>query len=119
MGPVILNASATAAAGSGVTATTITPTGEQRIHLVSLEVVRFAAALLVAGAAITNVTVTTGLSMNIPFPTDAAAQGSLHRYLYEPCIPLPSQLKGSVLTVTCPATTDVIWRVNMAYFLAN
>lgn len=112
--------SATAAAGSIVTATLPAVAGQfHRISAIVIE--RFAAAVLVPAATPTVVT-TTNLPGTLAFtlPADALAQGAVDRASYLPMgnAPLKASAAGTASTIVAPATTNVIWRVNVYYTTA-
>lgn len=115
--PLILTA--TGAAGAAVTATIPNPGVGLRNYITYFSINRFAAALLVAAA--TPVLVTT---TNLPgtlvfsFPADAAAQGTIDRLREDIAYPIASSAQNATTVVTCPATTNVIWRVTLGYYVA-
>jgi hypothetical protein len=111
--------SATGAAGAGVTLTI--PAGGAGVfnYLCYLQIIKFAAALLTAAA--TPVLVTTTGMTNTPtfsFNADAAAQGTSQEQKYEGQNPIIGSAAATAITIVCPATTGVIWRVNATYFQA-
>jgi hypothetical protein len=116
--PSTLLVTVTAATGVAATATLPAVTGLR--HIVDfIRVTRSATAVLTASA--TPVTVTT---TNLPggpimtFGADAAAQGADKiDELNFGSTGLAATALGTATTVVCPATTGVIWRVNVAYRL--
>jgi hypothetical protein len=110
---------AVGAAGAAVTATLPAPGVGLRQYVTLLSIGRFATTALTAGA--TPVTVTT---TNIPgawalsFPADAALQGTLDRWREDFGYPIAASAQNTALTVVCPATTGVIWRVTAGYYVA-
>lgn len=110
----------TATAASGVLATASLPAVAGLRHYIDfVQVSKFAAAALTAAA--TPVLVTT---TNIPgapilnFSAGAEAQGS--EFMKEMDFGsqgMSATAIGTATTVVCPATTGVIWRVNVAYRL--
>jgi hypothetical protein len=116
--PSTLLVTATAATGVTITATLPAVTGLR--HIVDfIRVTRSATATLTAAA--TPVLVTT---TNLPggpvltFGADAAVQGSDKEVVLDfGASGLAATALGTATTVVCPATTGVIWRVNVAYRL--
>lgn len=110
--------SVTGAAGAAVTATLAAPANAgDYIFIGRLIVQRFATALLTAGAAPLVVT-TTNLqgARALSFPADAALQGVVATELLELARPLRATTPGIAVTIVCPATPNVIWRVTADYF---
>jgi hypothetical protein len=116
--PSTLAVTATGVAGAAVTATLPLVTGLR--HVVDfIRVTRSATATLTAGATPTVVTTT-----NLPgtpaltFGADAAAQGvDKEGVLDFGSSGLAATALGTATTVVCPATPNVIWRVNVVYRL--
>jgi hypothetical protein len=110
---------AVGASGAAVTLTLPAPGIGLRQYVTYLSINRFAVALLTAGAAPVTVTTT-----NIPgtlafsFPADAAAQGTIDRWREDFSYPIMGTAQNTALTVVCPATPNVIWRVTGGYFVA-
>jgi hypothetical protein len=108
----------TAAVGVAATLTLPAVTGLKH-YLTYLRIVRFAAALLTAGA--TPVLVTT---TNTPGPlvfslaADAAAQGTIFSYQEDFSYPIAASAQGSATTIVAPATPNVMWRLTAGYYLA-
>jgi hypothetical protein len=111
-----LSVTATAAAGSAVTLTIPAPPLGQRAFINHIVISRFAAALLVA-AAVPNIVTTTNLNGNPAwdFQADAAAQGLIDRLILQGGTPWSSSVVTTSVTIVCPATTNVIWRVTAFY----
>jgi hypothetical protein len=105
----------TAAAGSGVTVT-IPAVANVTNRLAYLQIVMYAAAALTGGATPVVVT-TTGLpnSPAFTFPT-ALAVGQTVEEKYEGVLPMIATGANTAVTIVCPATPNVIWRVNAAYY---
>jgi hypothetical protein len=109
----------TGAAGAAVTLTLAAPGAGLRQYLTYLRITRFATTLLTAGT--TPVLVTT---TNIPgtlvfsMPADAAAQGTVFVYQEDFTYPIAGSALNTAMTVVCPATTGVIWRVSGGYYIA-
>lgn len=112
--PSISHVTATGAAAAAVTATL--PLVAQQIHYICrIEIVLYNSAARTGGA--TPVVVT---STNLPgnpawtFPS-AGAVGTVDRLVIEFPVPLASVAPGAATTIVCPATTGIIWRVNVTY----
>lgn len=117
--PATLTATATGAAAAAVTLTIPAVVGLRHV-LDSVRVTRFAAALLTAGA--TPVLVTTSNLNGSPvlsLPAEALAAGAATEH---PLDTGPRGLAATALntatTIVCPATPNVIWRVQAVYRLA-
>ncbi len=110
---------AVGAAGAAVTLTLPAPGVGLRQYLTYLSINRFAAALLTAGTAPVTVT-TTNLpgALAFSFPAEAAAQGTIDRWREDFAFPVAGSAQNTAMTVVCPATTNVIWRVTGGYFIA-
>jgi hypothetical protein len=115
--PILVTA--TAAAGTAVTLSMPTPGAGLRHYITYIRIVRFASALLTAGAAPVVVTTT-----NIPgalafsIPADAAAQGSAFPYQEDFSYPIAVSAQATATTIVAPATPSVIWRVTAGYYVA-
>jgi hypothetical protein len=107
------------ASGAATTLTLASPGAGLRHYLTYLSVNRFAAALLVAGAAPVTVT-TTNLpgTLAFSFPAEAAGAGTLDRWREDFAFPITSSAQGTATTIVCPATTNVIWRVTAGFYVA-
>lgn len=107
------------AAGAAVTLTLASPGAGLRQYLTYMSINRFATALLTAAAAPVTVT-TTNLpgSLAFSFGAEAALQGTLDRWREDFAYPLAAAAQGTAVTVVCPATTGVIWRVTAGYYVA-
>lgn len=107
------------AAGAAVTLTVPAPGAGLRQYLTYLSINKFAAALLVAAAAPVTVT-TTNLpgSLAFSFPADAAAQGTIDRWREDFASPIAASAQNTAVTIVCPATTNIIWRVTAGYIIA-
>lgn len=114
--PSALGVTVTGAAGAIATLTLPAP-GAGLFQIVDyIEVVHFAAALGVAAA--TPVLVTTTNVPGLPVlscRTDAFVQGSREVHRIGGSQPFKATTANTALTVVCPATTSVIWRVNALY----
>ena len=112
-------ATVTAAAGVAATLTIAAPGAGLRQYLTYLRIVRSASVALVAGAAPTIVT-TTNLpgSLAFTFGADASPQGT-DKYIQEDfAYPLAASAQNTAVTIVCPLTTSVIWRVTAGYYVA-
>lgn len=115
----LIGATATAAAGSAVTLTI--PAGAAGIfnYLSFLDIQAYAAAALTGAA--TPVTVTTTGILGTPswrFATAAAIGTLFGEVKYEGHAPVKGTAAATAMTIVCPATPNVIWTVNAAYFRA-
>lgn len=113
--PAELAVTATAAAGVGVTATLPAPPAGSSHYVALIQVVRYATAAL-AGGGVPLLVTTTNLPGNpvLDFSSQAAAEGDEVQVL-SPAKPLKSAAAATQTTVVCPATANVIWRVNVWY----
>jgi hypothetical protein len=114
-----LAVTATGLTGAAVTLTLPAPAAGLFHYVTSIEITKFASALLVAGA--TPVLVTT---TNLPgspvysFSAAASAAGTIDRYQVTPTTPLKSSVAATATTIVCPVATTTIWRVNVTYYTA-
>lgn len=109
---------ATGAAAAAVTLTIPSAGSGLFNYLGMLQIVKFSAAALTPAASPVLVT-TTGI-IGLPtfsFPADVSAQGLVVEQLFQ----FPSPVKGSAaataMTVVCPATIGIIWRLNAAFYI--
>lgn len=114
-----LYGTATGAAGAGVTLTIAAPGAGLRQYITFLRILRSASAALTAGATPTVVT-TTNLpgSMAFSFGADAAPQGNDKVIQEDFAFPVAASAQNTAVTVVCPVTTGVIWRVSAGYYVA-
>lgn len=111
--------STTGAAAAAHTLTIPSPGAGLRQYLTYLRIVRSASTALTAGATPTVVT-TTNLpgTLAFTFGADAAAQGT-DKYIQEDfAYSLAASAQNTAVTVVCPATTGVIWRVTSGWYVA-
>jgi hypothetical protein len=114
-----LSATVTAAAGAAATLTLNSPGAGLRQYVGSIRIERHAAALLTAGA--TPVLVT---SANLPgtptfsIPVEAAAQGSIYEKIIDLNRAIAATAQSTNVTISAPATTNVIWRLTAYYYNA-
>ena len=115
--PATLAVTALSAANTAVTATLPAVAGQFH-YITFIEIVKYAAAALTGAA--TPVTVTT---TNLPGTpaftfTTAGAIGTSERDIYNPNKAIKAAAVNTATTIVCPATTGVIWRVNVWYVAA-
>lgn len=107
----------TAATAAGVTVSLPAIAGQFH-YITSIEVVLYNAAARTTG--VTPVTMTT---TNLPgspaftYPS-AGAIGTVDRHIKEFAIPLKSSTVNTATTLVAPATTSVLWRINVSYYTA-
>jgi hypothetical protein len=116
--PANLAQTATGAAAAAVTATLAAPGAGLYNYIVGLYITKFAAALLTAAATPVLVT-TTGLNNTptISFSAGADAQGTVEKQQFEPVKPWKASAANTAVTIVAPATTGVIWRINVLYYI--
>jgi hypothetical protein len=110
--------SVTGAAAAAVTATLPAPGANLRQYITRIQIVKFASALLVAGATPVLVT-TTGIPATPTFSFDAAADvagSAVEMDIDFPTNPIEASADNAACTIVCPATTSIIWRVNVWYY---
>lgn len=107
------------ASGAATTLTLAAPGAGLRQYLTYLGINRYAAAVLTASATPVTVT-TTNLpgSLAFTFPADAAALGTIDRWREDFAYPIGASAQNTAVTVVCPATTGVIWRITSGYYIA-
>lgn len=109
------------ASGAAVTLTLASPGAGLRHYLtyIDIERVNATAAALTAAAGPNNVT-TSNLpgSPIIPMSNDALAAGATERVRKEFAYPLAASAQGSATTLVASATTGVIWRISVGFFVA-
>ena len=112
-------ATATGATGAAVTLTIASPGAGLRQYLTYVGIIRSATALLTAGAAPTVVT-TTNLpgALAFTFGADASPQGTDKVIREDFAYPLAASAQATAVTIVCPVTTGVIWRVTAGYYIA-
>jgi hypothetical protein len=115
--PTNLCVTTTGAIGAAVTATIPAATGLHH-YITQIRIERFAGALLTAAAAPVVVT-TTNLPGSRAYSIDAsaAAQGTLVEKRDMTVTPIKSTAAGTATTIVAPATTNVIWRITVDYYL--
>lgn len=107
------------AAGAAVTLTLPAPGAGLRQYVTFLSINRFAAAALTAAAVPVSVS-TTNLPGTLAFSlgAEALAQGALDRIREDFAMPLVASAQNTAVTIVCPATTSVIWRITAGYYVA-
>ena len=107
---------ATGASGAAVTLTLAAPGAGLRQYITYIRIARVATALLTAAATPVIVT-TTNLPGSLAFSVqaDAAAQGVIYAYQEDYAYPLAASAQNTAVTIVCPVTTGVIWRVTAGY----
>ena len=114
-----LSVTATGTAAASVTLTLPSPGAGLRQYITNLRIESHATALLVMGA--TPVIVT---STNLPgarafsFPVDARAGGTVYEKVVILPHPVAASAQATATTIVCPATTSIIWRVTVDYYVA-
>jgi len=111
--------SVTAAAGQAVTAT-LPAAGAGLYHYITkLSVVRYATAAI-TGSATPQVVTTTNMAGTLSFtmPTAAAIGTTTERNEDFQTAPLRAAAANTATTIVAPATTNVIWRINVVYYTA-
>jgi hypothetical protein len=110
--------SATAATGVGVTATL--PAVASQFHYISLIQIKKYFTVANAASATPLVVTTTNLpgSLAFTFGQPLGTIGTTDSDILMPEAPLKSSVLNTATTIVCPATTGIIWRVNVFYFVA-
>jgi len=114
--PATLGVTVTAASGVAATLTLPAPGAGMFQYVDWIRIEKFATAVLTPAAAPVLVT-----STNMPgnmthnFAADAAAQGTLMDKSINGSMPIRASAANTAITVVCPATTGIIWRVNASY----
>ena len=108
--------SSNSSAGQTVTMTIPAPPAGQRIRITHIEIVAYSAAARTGAATPIIVTTTNMGGLTFWFAT-AAAIGTLERVIYQPKEPIDGAATGTAMTIVCPATSNVMWRVNASYHL--
>ena len=110
-----VSVSATGTAGAAVTLTLPAPSSQQFHRVLALEIVAFTTAARV-GSATPVVVSTTGLVGTPSFTmSSAGAVGSREVQSLNLSPAWLESAYGTAVTIVCPATTSVIWRVNINY----
>lgn len=114
-----LIATTTAAVGVASTLTLASPGAGLRHYLTYISINRSASAALTAGATPTIVT-STNLpgSLAFTFGANAALQGEDKIIREDFAYPLAASAQATATTIVAPATTGVIWRITVGYYVA-
>ena len=110
--------SATGIAGAAVTLTIPSAGVGLYNYLNVLQIVKFSTATLTPAATPVLVT-TTGIigTPTFSFPADVSAQGLAVEQRFEFPKPVKGTATATTMTIVCPATTGVIWRVNASFYI--
>jgi hypothetical protein len=110
--------SATGAASAAVTLTIPSAGVGLFNYLTMLQIVKFSTAVLTPAATPVLVT-STGIvgTPTFSFPADISAQGLSVEQKFEFPKPVKGTAAATTMTVVCPVTTGVIWRVNAAFYI--
>lgn len=110
----------TGAGGAAVTMTLPAPGAGLRQYLTYLSISRFCSTgpLTAAGTPVLVTTTNLPGSPVFPFAADALTLGQIDRWREDYAFPLAASALNTALTVVCPATTGVIWRVTGGYYVA-
>ena len=113
-----LSQSATGAAGAALTVTL--PAVVQKFHnVIYLEITAYSSAAR-TGSATPIVVTTTNLANNPSFTfATAAAIGTTDKQLLQLPEPIKALSPNTAVTIVCPATANIIWRVNCFYYLTT
>lgn len=111
-----LTVSTTAATGVGVTVTL--PAVAAQFHQITLIEITKYFTVANAASATPLVVTTTNLpgSLAFTFGQPLGTVGTTDNRLYNPGNPLQSSVVNTATTIVCPATTGIIWRVNVVYY---
>ncbi len=110
---------ATGAAAAAVTANLAAPGAGLRHYITYFSIARFATAALTAGTTpvlVTSTNIPGALVINVP--ADAALQGTADRWREDFAYPIASSAQNTATTIVAPATTGVIWRVTVGFYVA-
>jgi len=114
--PATSGLTATGAAAAAVTLTIPAPGVGMYQYVDWVRIEHFCSALLVAAAAPVIVTTT-----NLPstpsfnFRADAAVQGTLTEKIIQCGMPMRGVTANTAITIVCPATTSVLWKVSASW----
>lgn len=110
--------SATGVAAAAVTLTIPSAGVGLYNYLTALQIVKFSTAALTAAATPVLVT-STGIigTPTFSFPADVSAQGLAVEQKFEFPKPVKGTATATTMTIVCPATTGVIWRVNASFYI--
>lgn len=110
--------SATGAAAAAVTLTIPSAGAGLYNYLTMLQIVKFSTTTLTAAATPVLVT-STGIigTPTFSFPADVSAQGIAVEQRFDFPKPVKGTATATAMTIVCPVTTGVIWRVNAAFYI--
>ena len=118
--PVASNLSVTATAATGVALTASLGAVAGAFHYITfLEIVSYTTAARTGGATPVLVTSTNLNGSNAWDFQTAASIGTSERQFTAPGTPIKSSVVNTATTIVCPATTGIIWRVNVYYYTGN
>lgn len=110
---------AVGAAGQAVTATLPAAGSGLHHYITKVSITRYATAAITGNATPSTVT-TTNLPGALAWTAQtAAAVGTLDRIIEDLSSPLRSSAANTNSTIVCPATTNVIWRVTVHYYVGT
>lgn len=112
---------AVGAAAAAVTATLPAPGVGLRHYITYVSMVRAngtAAALTAAATLVTCTTTNIPGTLAFTRASDALAAGAADHWREDFTFPLMSAAQNTATTIVCPATTGVIWRVTVGYYVA-
>jgi len=115
--PSALSVTATGAAAAAVTAT-LPAVSSQFHYITGFEIEAYSTAARTGGTTPILVTTTNLPGSNVFTFASAAAIGSTDTKEYFLNNPIKSSVSNTATTVVCPATTAIIWRVNVYYYSA-
>lgn len=103
-----------AAAAAGNTVTLAAPPAGASHSIAYIEIICYTTVARTGVATPVTVTTTNLGGLQWTFST-AAAVGTQERAVFSPAIPMVATASGTATTIVCPATTSVIWTVNVVY----
>lgn len=115
--PASLSVTATGAAAAAVTATLPAVSGQFH-YITGIEIEAFSSAARTGSATPVIVTSTNLPGSNAWTFASAAAIGTADTKWYQTANPIRSSVVNTATTIVCPATTGIIWRVNVYYYTA-
>jgi hypothetical protein len=110
--------SVTGATGAAVTATLPAIAGQ--FHYITFIQIKKYFTVANAASATPLVVTTTNLpgSLGFTFGQPLGVIGGTDEDIFNPANPLKSSVVNTLSTIICPATTGIIWRINVLYFTA-
>lgn len=113
-----LAVTATGTAGSAVTLTL--PSVASQFHCITVIEIVCYTVLARVGTGTPVLVTSTNLPGNLVWDFQSVgAIGASERQFSSFVAPLKSSVNGTATTIVCPATTSVIWRINVAYYAAS